>query len=59
LKGVAEFVHEQDMKLGLYASSGEKTCEYQNPGSLGYEMTDALSFASWGIDYIKYDNCYG
>jgi alpha-galactosidase len=28
------------------------------PGSLGHETTDANSFASWGVDYLKYDNCY-
>lgn len=26
-------------------------------GSLGYEDMDATSYASWGIDYLKYDNC--
>lgn len=24
---------------------------------VGYENNDAKTFASWGIDYIKYDNC--
>lgn len=28
------------------------------PGSLGNEMIDAQTFTSWGIDYLKYDNCY-
>jgi len=27
------------------------------PGSLGYEEEDAKTFASWGVDYLKYDNC--
>ena len=27
------------------------------PGSLGYETKDAMSYASWGVDYLKYDNC--
>jgi len=27
------------------------------PGSLGHEAVDAQSFADWGIDYLKYDNC--
>ena len=26
-------------------------------GSLGHETTDAQTFASWGIDYLKYDKC--
>ena len=27
------------------------------PGSLGFETQDANSYASWGVDYLKYDNC--
>jgi alpha-galactosidase len=27
-------------------------------GSLGHERQDAHLFASWGVDYLKYDNCY-
>ena len=28
------------------------------PAALGYEYVDASSYASWGVDYLKYDNCY-
>ena len=28
------------------------------PGSLGYETKDAFSYASWGVDYLKLDNCH-
>ncbi|KAF4373532.1 hypothetical protein F8388_025226 [Cannabis sativa] len=28
------------------------------PGSLGHEEQDAKTFASWGVDYLKYDNCF-
>jgi len=28
------------------------------PGSLGYELIDAQTYASWQVDYLKYDNCY-
>ncbi|KAF2312324.1 hypothetical protein GH714_034213 [Hevea brasiliensis] len=31
--------------------------EQNNAGSLGHEEQDAMTFASWGIDYLKYDNC--
>jgi len=24
---------------------------------LGHEVTDAQTFSSWGVDYLKYDNC--
>jgi hypothetical protein len=27
-------------------------------GSLDFESQDAQAFASWGVDYLKYDNCY-
>jgi alpha-galactosidase len=27
------------------------------PASLGYETKDANTFASWNVDYLKYDNC--
>lgn len=28
-------------------------------GSLGFEEADAELYASLGVDYLKYDNCYG
>ncbi|GJP71915.1 hypothetical protein CLOP_g2704 [Closterium sp. NIES-67] len=34
-----------------------RTCEGK-PGSLGHEAIDAHTFAEWGVDYLKYDNCY-
>jgi alpha-galactosidase len=37
--------------------TGEYTCAGR-PGSLGYEKIDATTYASWGVDYLKYDNCY-
>lgn len=30
----------------------------KNPGSLWHEEVDAQTFADWGLDYLKYDNCY-
>lgn len=42
---------------GMYSSAGTETCAGY-PGSLGYETIDADTFASWGVDYLKYDNCY-
>ncbi|OAY72720.1 Alpha-galactosidase [Ananas comosus] len=34
-----------------------QTCSGKMPGSLGHEDQDAKTFASWGVDYLKYDNC--
>lgn len=49
-------MHGKGLKLGIYESAGTKTCAGY-PGSLGHEQTDANSFASWGVDLLKYDNC--
>jgi alpha-galactosidase len=42
--------------LGIYEDAGSLTCAGY-PGSFGHEQTDASTFASWGVDYLKYDNC--
>jgi hypothetical protein len=57
IRGVADYVHAKGLKLGIYESAGTLTCAGY-PGSLGHERQDAASFASWGVDYLKYDNCY-
>ncbi|WP_425556883.1 glycoside hydrolase family 27 protein [Kitasatospora saccharophila] len=57
IKGTADYVHSLGLKLGIYEDAGLQTCA-GFPGSLGHETTDAQSFAAWGVDYLKYDNCY-
>lgn len=54
---LADFIHSHGLKIGLYADAGAMTCSGL-PGSLGYEEIDAQTFAEWGLDYLKYDNCY-
>jgi alpha-galactosidase len=56
MAALAEYVHGQKLKLGIYADRGILTCGYY-PGSEGHEQQDAATFAGWGIDYVKYDNC--
>jgi alpha-galactosidase len=56
IDAVADYVHEKGLKLGIYSSAGTGTCQGL-PASLGHEKTDAESFAEWGVDYLKYDNC--
>lgn len=58
IAGVADYVHARGLKLGIYESAGVETCAHY-PGSLGHEQQDADSFASWGVDYLKYDSCPG
>ncbi len=56
MKAVADYVHGKGLKLGIYSSAGLTTCAGY-PASLGNEQRDANLWASWGIDYLKYDNC--
>ncbi|CAL9202772.1 unnamed protein product [Musa hybrid cultivar] len=57
IKALADYVHGKGLKLGIYSDAGHQTCSQTMPGSLGHEKKDAETFASWGIDYLKYDNC--
>ncbi|KAJ8759336.1 hypothetical protein K2173_006856 [Erythroxylum novogranatense] len=57
IKALADYVHSKGLKLGIYSDAGTQTCSKTMPGSLGYEEQDAKTFALWGIDYLKYDNC--
>ncbi|KAH7689996.1 Glycoside hydrolase family 27 protein [Dioscorea alata] len=57
IKALADYVHSKGLKLGIYSDAGYLTCSKTMPGSLGYEEKDANTFAAWGIDYLKYDNC--
>jgi alpha-galactosidase len=56
MKALADYVHAKGLKLGIYLDRGTETCGHF-PGSYGYEVQDANLIASWGIDYLKYDNC--
>jgi alpha-galactosidase len=59
MKGLADYVHNLGLKIGLYSSPGPWTCG-GCVGSYGYEKLDAESYAKWGFDYLKYDWCsYG
>ncbi len=56
MKALADYVHARGLKLGLYSDAGWKTCGGR-PGSRGHEYQDALTYAEWGVDYLKYDWC--
>jgi alpha-galactosidase len=56
MKALADYVHSKGLKLGVYSDAGSQTCGGK-PGSRGYEFQDALMYAKWGIDYLKYDWC--
>ncbi|WOL01881.1 alpha-galactosidase 3 [Canna indica] len=57
IKAIANYVHQKGLKLGIYSDAGVFTCQVR-PGSLFHENDDADLFASWGVDYLKYDNCF-
>lgn len=56
VSGLADQIHDMGFKIGIYSSAGTQTCAGY-PASIGYESIDAASWAAWGIDYLKYDNC--
>ena len=56
MKALADYIHSKGLKFGLYNCAGSKTCGGY-PGSRGHEYQDALKYASWGVDYLKYDWC--
>ncbi|MFB6341418.1 glycoside hydrolase family 27 protein [Saccharicrinis sp. FJH62] len=57
MKALADYIHDQGLKFGIYSCAGSKTCQGR-PGSRGYQFQDARTYASWGVDYLKYDWCY-
>ncbi len=57
MKKLADELHARGLKFGLYADAGDRTCGGA-PGSRGYEETDARTFASWDVDFLKYDYCH-
>jgi alpha-galactosidase len=67
MPALAEYVHGKGLKLGIYETPNTVTCvgiyggiaPSVAVGSLGHEADDAMTFASWGIDYLKYDLCQG
>ncbi len=56
IKALADYVHSKGLKLGIYSDAAQLTCGGCT-ASYGFEEQDARTFASWGIDYLKYDYC--
>jgi alpha-galactosidase len=57
MHGLAAYLHQRDLKFGLYTCAGERTCQGY-PGSRGREFVDARRFASWDVDFMKIDWCH-
>ena len=56
MKALADYIHSLGLKFGLYSCAGKYTCQGR-PGSKGYQFQDALQYARWGVDFLKYDWC--
>ena len=56
MKAVGNYIHSVGLKFGIYSDAGSKTCQGR-PGGLGHEYQDAIQYAAWGVDYLKYDWC--
>ena len=56
MKAVADYVHSKGLKFGMYSCAGVMTCAGY-PSSYDHEFLDAETFASWGVDFLKYDFC--
>ncbi|XP_063866968.1 alpha-N-acetylgalactosaminidase-like isoform X4 [Scylla paramamosain] len=57
IKALSDYMHKRGLKFGIYEDYGNYTCAGY-PGILGHLQTDALTFADWGVDYVKLDGCY-
>ncbi|WP_363321533.1 glycoside hydrolase family 27 protein [Plebeiibacterium sediminum] len=56
IKATIDYIHSKGLKFGIYSCAGAETCAGK-PGSRGHEFQDALTYAQWGVDYLKYDWC--
>ncbi|MEJ2628786.1 MAG: glycoside hydrolase family 27 protein, partial [bacterium] len=56
MKALGNYLHAQGFKFGIHNCAGTRTCAGY-PGGRGHEYQDARTYASWGVDYLKYDWC--
>ena len=51
-------LHALGLRFGIYTAIGTRTCQ-SLPASGGHYEQDAQTFASWGVDFVKVDDCGG
>jgi len=56
MKALGDYLHSKGFQFGIHNCAGTKTCA-GFPGGRGHEFEDARTYASWGVDYLKYDWC--
>lgn len=58
IRWLADQVHALGLRFGIYTAIGNRTCQ-SLPASWGHYDQDAETFASWGVDFVKVDDCGG
>lgn len=59
MKALGDYIHARGLKFGIYTSPGPRTCGGY-VGSYQHEVSDAKTYAKWGVDFVKHDWCsYG
>jgi alpha-galactosidase len=64
IPSLASQIHALGLKFGIYEAIGTRTCQ-NLPGSGGttasnnHYAQDAQTFAAWGVDFVKIDECEG
>jgi alpha-galactosidase len=64
IPSLAAQIHALGLKFGIYEAIGTRTCQ-NLPGSGGttaaanHYVQDAKTFAAWGVDFVKIDECGG
>ena len=56
MKALGDYIHDKGLKFGIYSGPGPTTCQ-RLEASWQHELQDFRTFASWGVDYLKYDWC--
>jgi alpha-galactosidase len=56
---LASQLHALGFKFGIYTTIGATGCGAGIPGSYGHYSQDAATFASWGVNFVKVDDCKG
>jgi len=56
MRALGDYIHGKGLKFGIYSGPGPTTCQ-RLEASWQHELQDFRTFASWGVDYLKYDWC--
>jgi alpha-galactosidase len=54
IEALSGYIHQRGLSLGIFSTTHD--C-LEASGSDGHETADALSYAAWGVDYVKHVKC--